>query len=183
MTALSAYQFLRDRRDRLFSLAVASSFAAFGKRSRLALPTQIEGADKITIGNNVNIGPGSWLLCVRPNARLEIGDGSSLSGLCVLSAAVQVSLGSKVLLGRNVHIADHRHGLGSTELPIIDQPLEDLRPVSIGDGAWLGQNVVVLPGVSIGAGAVVGANSVVREDVPARAVAVGVPARVVRELG
>ena len=50
----------------------------------------------------------------------------------------------------------------------------------IGDGAWLGQNVVVCPGVTIGRGAVIGANAVVLDDVPDYAVAVGVPASVVR---
>jgi acetyltransferase-like isoleucine patch superfamily enzyme len=54
--------------------------------------------------------------------------------------------------------------------------------VEIGDGALLGQNVVVCPGVRIGRGAVVGANSVVRDDIPDRAIAVGAPARVVRLL-
>ena len=54
--------------------------------------------------------------------------------------------------------------------------------MEIGDHAWLGQNVVILPGVTVGAGAVVGANSVVGEDVAPRTVVVGAPARLVREL-
>jgi len=53
-------------------------------------------------------------------------------------------------------------------------------PVRIGRGAWLGQNVVVMPGVTIGELAVVGANSVVTRDVPPRTIAVGVPARPVK---
>jgi acetyltransferase-like isoleucine patch superfamily enzyme len=53
--------------------------------------------------------------------------------------------------------------------------------VLIEDGAWLGQNSVIL-GATIGAGAVVAANSVVLEDVPPRTVAAGAPAKVVREL-
>ena len=54
--------------------------------------------------------------------------------------------------------------------------------MTIGDGAWLGENVVVGPGVSIGRNAVIGANAVVLDDVPERAVAVGAPARIVRRL-
>ena len=65
---------------------------------------------------------------------------------------------------------------------VLEQGLDRIAPVTVGDGAWLGQNVFVGPGVSIGAGAVVGANSVVTSDVPARGVAVGAPARVVRRL-
>jgi maltose O-acetyltransferase len=54
--------------------------------------------------------------------------------------------------------------------------------VIIGDGAWLGGGVIVCPGVRIGEETVVGAGSVVTRDLPARVLAVGNPARVVREL-
>ena len=182
MKAIDIYTLLRDRRDKLFSLAVASSFDSFGTGTHLALPIQVQGAGQIAIGKDVFIGPGSWLAAVEPGARLEIGDGTGMSGYCVLSAALSVHVGRDVLFGRNVHVADHRHGIGSPGVPVRQQPLEDRRPVSIGDGSWLGQNVVVLPGVTIGEGAVVGANAVVRADVPPHAVAVGAPARVVRML-
>jgi maltose O-acetyltransferase len=52
----------------------------------------------------------------------------------------------------------------------------------IGDNVWLGGGVIVCPGVTIGADTVVGAASVVTRDLPAGVVAVGSPARVIREL-
>jgi acetyltransferase-like isoleucine patch superfamily enzyme len=100
----------------------------------------------------------------------------------VLSAVRSVRLGRKVLLARNVYISDHVHGHDDPSRAVLDQDLTGIAAVEIGDGAWLGQNVVVCPGVTIGRGAVVGANSVVRDDVPDFAVAVGAPARVVRRL-
>lgn len=178
--AVGLYTRGRGVRDRLFSRMAASSFERFGRGSHLSLPIQIEGAKQIAVGSGVFIGPGCWLLALEPEASLEIGDATGISGYCVLSAAVEVRLGRSVLLARNVHVADHRHGISMAGMPIIDQPLEDRRPVSIEDGSWLGQNVVVLPGVTIGAGAVVAANSVVRDDVPPGAVVAGAPARVVR---
>jgi acetyltransferase-like isoleucine patch superfamily enzyme len=181
--AIDVYTLLRNSRNRVFSLAVARSFDSFGKGSHLALPIQVEGAERIAIGSEVFIGPGSWLVAGEPEARLEIGDGTAVSGYCVLSAVVHVRVGRNVLFGRNVHVADHRHGVQLPCVPVRQQPLEDRRPVSIEDGSWLGQNVVVLPGVTVGAGAVVGANSVLREDIPPHAVAVGAPARVIRMLG
>jgi acetyltransferase-like isoleucine patch superfamily enzyme len=182
MKGVDLYTLMRDQRDRLFSRAVASSFREFGAGSHISLPVQVTGAAQISIGAGVLIGPGSWLVAAEPAARVEIGDGTGMSGYCVLSAAVAVTVGRDVLFGRNVHVSDHRHGIGSPGVPVRQQPLEDRRPVSIGDGAWLGQNTVILPGVDIGAGAVIGANSVVRDSVPAHSVAAGSPARVLRTL-
>ncbi|MGZ6826015.1 MAG: hypothetical protein ACXVGH_04430 [Mycobacteriales bacterium] len=55
-------------------------------------------------------------------------------------------------------------------------------PVRIGSNAYIGFDVMVLPGVTIGDGAIVGSRSVVREDVPAHTVVAGNPARVVKHL-
>jgi acetyltransferase-like isoleucine patch superfamily enzyme len=103
-----------------------------------------------------------------------------IAGSCVLSAVAHVRLGRKVLLARNVYISDHIHAYEDTTEAVLDQGVARVEPVDIGDGAWLGQNVVVCPGVSIGRGAVVGANAVVVDDIPDYCLAVGAPARVVR---
>ena len=55
-------------------------------------------------------------------------------------------------------------------------------PITIGDRVWLGGGVIVGPGVTIGDDVVVGSGTVVVKDLPDRVVAVGNPARVVREL-
>lgn len=60
--------------------------------------------------------------------------------------------------------------------------LEAALPIIIGDNVWLGGGVIVCPGVTIGDNSVIGAGAVVVKDIPASAVAVGNPARVVREL-
>ena len=161
---------------------MAPAFASCGEGTRLVPPLEVYGPQHVSLGARVHVGAGSWFYVANERARLEIGDGTRMSGLCVLSAAEHVRLGRDVLLGRNVYIADHIHGVVHPEMPIFEQPLEKIEPIDIGDRAWLGQNVVILPGVSVGAGAVVGANSVVGEDVAPRTVVVGAPARMVREL-
>ena len=54
----------------------------------------------------------------------------------------------------------------------------------VGDGALIGIGAIVLDGASIGAGALVGAGAVVTPGtvIPERWVALGIPARPVREL-
>ena len=47
----------------------------------------------------------------------------------------------------------------------------------------MGAGVIILPGVTIGKNSVIGAGSVVTKDIPANVVAMGVPCRVVREIG
>ncbi|HEY2141465.1 MAG TPA: acyltransferase [Solirubrobacteraceae bacterium] len=179
---LGAYNLWRELHARIFSTMVARSFLSCGEGTRLVPPIEVYGPKRIVIGERVHVGAGSWFHTADEHARLEIGDGTRMSGLCVLSAAERVRLGRAVLLGRNVYVADHTHGVGLAGVPVYEQELEKVMPVEIGDGAWLGQNVVILPGVTVGAGAVVGANSVVGSDVPPRTVVVGAPARVVREL-
>jgi lipopolysaccharide O-acetyltransferase len=184
--SLGLYRAVGRARAKAFSTACGGAFGAFGPRSVVQPPVRLGGERWISVGADVFVGSDSYLQVLYDAAgagRLEIGDGTSITGACVISAARSVRLGRNVLLARNVYIADHRHAFEDRSRPVLAQGVEQVEPVEIGDGAWLGQNVVVGPGVTIGAGAVVGANSVVLEDVPAHAVAVGAPARVVRRFG
>jgi acetyltransferase-like isoleucine patch superfamily enzyme len=173
-------------RGKAFSLLAGGAFAGFGRRSVLQPPIRLGGVERIRIGHDVYVGAGSWLAVLDgpgTDAALTIGDGTSIVGACVISAAHSVHLGRDVLLARNVYISDHQHAYADTQRPVLAQGVTRVAPVEIGDGAWLGENVVVGPGVRIGRGAVIGANAVVLESVPDHSVAVGVPARVVRRFG
>jgi acetyltransferase-like isoleucine patch superfamily enzyme len=172
-------------RDRAFAIAVRPAFGSFGARSLIQLPLRLSGEAQVHVGRDVFVGAGSWIQVLdepgaAADAEIVIGDGTSIAGLCVLSAATSIHVGRQVLMARNVYIADHGHGFADPDRPVLEQGIRGPSPVRIDDGAWLGQNVFVGPGVRIGRGAVVGANAVVLDDVPAYSVAVGAPARVVR---
>ena len=83
-----------------------------------------------------------------------------------------------VMFAANVFVCDYQHGHADAQTPYRRQAFSDLAPVFIGAGAWIGQNVVIMPGVSIGRQTIIGANSVVTHSIPDRAIAFGVPARV-----
>jgi acetyltransferase-like isoleucine patch superfamily enzyme len=181
---VAAYQAWRRLRDKLWSWLASGAFASFGRHSTIALPVRLLNAGRIAIGHHVFLGPDCWLqvlpgpACAAP--RLEIGDGTQVSGSAVLSAAQSIVLEDHVLLARNVYVADHSHAYAAAGTPVLAQGLDKVKPVRVRSGAWLGQNVVVCPGVTIGRGSVVGAGSVVTTDLPDWCVAVGAPARVVK---
>lgn len=99
-------------------------------------------------------------------------------GLVSLDVAT-VTIGDDVQIGPNVQLLTATH-------PIEAGPRRDkweaAQPITIGDNVWLGGGVIVLPGVTIGADTVVGAGAVVPKDLPAGVVAVGNPARIVRDV-
>lgn len=57
---------------------------------------------------------------------------------------------------------------------------EEYKKTSIGHDVWIGAKAVIIDGVTIGDGAVIGAGAVVTRDIPPYAVAVGVPAKVIK---
>ena len=122
---------------------------------------------------------------IRPPFRCDYGYQTTFGartfanfGLVVLDVAT-VTIGDDVQIGPNVQLLTATH-------PLEPGPRRDkweaAQPITIGDNVWLGGGVIVCPGVTIGADTVVGAGSVVTKDLPAGVLAVGTPARVVREL-
>jgi acetyltransferase-like isoleucine patch superfamily enzyme len=171
-------------RDLAFTKLAAPGFAAFGPNSRILLPTRLSGAEHISVGDRVLIGAGSWLIVPSqhaPGPNIVLHDRVRMNTTSI-SAVHRVEIEEAVAIARGCYISDHSHGFADADVPVRDQPIDRVAPVLIKRGAWLGQNVVVLPGVTIGRGSVVGANSVVRSDVPDRTVVAGTPARVIREL-
>lgn len=84
------------------------------------------------------------------------------------------------MIGNNTTILTSNYGYDKPDIPMLRQPLK-CKPVVIGDDVWIGANVVILPGVVIGQGAIVGAGAVVTKDIAPYSIAVGNPARVIRE--
>ncbi len=90
-----------------------------------------------------------------------------------------LTTGSRSLVAPGCFITDHNHAIVA-RVRIVDQGIST-SPVAIGEDVWIGADVSILPGVRIGYGAVIGAGSVVARDVPAFCIAIGSPARFIRE--
>ncbi len=99
-------------------------------------------------------------------------------GLVALDAA-PITIGDDVQMGPNVQLLTPTH---PTDPATRRDRWEAAGPIAVGNNVWLGGGVIVLPGVTIGADTVVGAGAVVAKDLPAGVVAVGNPARVIRDV-
>ncbi|MEO6236711.1 MAG: DapH/DapD/GlmU-related protein [Vicinamibacterales bacterium] len=130
----------------------------------------------ITIGSGVFIGRGSILSC--KNGDIEIGDGANVGFTCEVFSASRVTIGRDTLLAAYCYVIGGDHDFSDPTAPVLAQARRS-SGVAIGAGAWLGAGAKVLDGVIVGDGAVIGAGAVVRDAVPDRAIAVGMPARVV----
>jgi acetyltransferase-like isoleucine patch superfamily enzyme len=130
----------------------------------------------ITIGSGVFIGRNTILSC--KNGDIEIEDGANIGFNCELFSASRVRVGKDTLIAAYCYLIGGDHDAKDPSAPVLSQSRSSAG-VSVGAGAWLGAGAKILDGVTIGDGAVVGAGAVVRETVPPRAIAVGVPARIV----
>lgn len=123
---------------------------------------------------------------IRPPFRCDYGYQTSVGartfanfGLVVLDVA-RVTIGDDVQIGPNVQLLTATHPVDADARR---DKWESAAPIVIGSNVWLGGGVIVCPGVTIGENTIVGAGSVVTRDLPANVIAVGSPARTVRDLG
>ena len=114
------------------------------------------------------------------HGKLSAGRNLYLGVGSVVVARESITIGENVLIAEQVTIRDQDHAMTPTEGQ--GRVGFTSSPVVIGDNVWLGAKVTVIQGVTIGSNVVVGANSVVTHDLPDNCVAVGAPARVVRQL-
>jgi len=162
-----------------------SRFAYFGKEAQIQRPAIIEGYDKISIGDNTVILPNSRIQNYEGRGTdvegIEIGKGCYIGSYLTVLNAGKIVIGNRVLIASNVLITSENHGMDpESDIDYMDQPLTS-KPVEIGDGCWIGQNVCILPGVKIGKKAIIAAGSIVTKDVPEYCIAAGNPARIIKK--
>jgi acetyltransferase-like isoleucine patch superfamily enzyme len=174
-------------------------FANQPKHLSIDLPRRIIHPERISLGDHVWLGPGCFIAAVTdypsasmrdPDSRgeaqsfsphISIGDRVTSTGNLIIGAVQQVDIADDVMFAFNVTLLDNLHGFDHVNEAYKYQPIGRIAPVGIGRGCWVGQNAVILPGVEIGEMSIIGANSVVTHSVPPRSIAVGAPARVIKQ--
>lgn len=184
---LGAHEWLSKRAAIMPTSRRANRFAHFGSGSVLCFPpSALYGEHAIRIGSDTLIGPyvslSAGMMPGQPlisDSIVTIGDRCLIGRQSSIVGHFEITIGNDVYFGPNVYVTDQNHSVDDLDTPIGRQSSGE-EPVSIGDGSWLGANVVVLPGVTIGRHVAVGAGAIVTTDLPDRSVAVGNPARVIR---
>jgi acetyltransferase-like isoleucine patch superfamily enzyme len=177
--AYTPWYLLRYWRFAVFKLrnphVVTRGFVFFDRGARLYAQ---RGYGRLVVGRWVHLGVDTALRC--HEGTLTLGDKSVLGRDGSVNCYLDVEIGDSALIADGVYISDFDHRFADLTVPIKDQGIVKSR-VRIGRDVWLGRKATVARGVVIGDGAVVGANAVVTKDLPACCVAVGVPARVIKD--
>ena len=169
------------------------------KNLRINLPRRIINPDRMFLGNNVSLGPGSFIIAMthyptmtmehpekkqhiqRFNSKIIIGNNVTSTADLQIAAQSKITIEDDVMFASNIHINDALHGSKNANEPYKYQKISRIAPILIKRGCWIGQNVVILPGVTIGKYSIIGANSVVTKSIPDRCIAVGTPTRVIKK--
>ena len=160
-------------------------YGSIGVNSHIFNPYTVSHPQSVFVGDNTTILDNAEIRLYPErtgyNNKITIGDHCySRENLTIIGGG-DVTIGSGCLFAKNVSIASSNHGMDpESDVYYMDQPLL-LGNVKIGDGCWLGEDVLVLPGKTIGKKCIIGAGSVVAHDIPDYSIAVGNPARVVKK--
>lgn len=146
---------------------------------RSGIEIRAHDSARIVIEDGVRIDRGVRILAAN-KALVRISNGARIGLYSVLNGGDSIHVGRKCLISGFVYLQTSMHRVETPNVAIRDQGY-DHAPIQIGDGAWLGSHVVVMPGRVIGMDAVVGSNGVVTRDIADRMIVAGVPARVVKE--
>ena len=141
-------------------------------------PAVLVNTPQVVLGHYVQLsGPSVIMSDVVPNAGIRIGDHSRVFPFCWLECGAGISIGQQVAIGGHTQIFTHGYWTSYFKHGQIS-----VGAVSIEDEVYLAWRVFILPGCHIGRQSVVGAGAIVAKSIPAYSVAVGNPARVIKQV-
>jgi len=152
----------------------------YGKNCRIHEYARIstDFGGKIKLGESVEIHKGVFISSY--GGSISIGNYCSINPNSILYGHGNIKIGNYVRIAANTIIIPANHIFSNKEQNIMDQG-ETRKGIIIDDNVWVGANVIILDGVIIGEGSVIGAGSIVTKSIPPFSVAVGSPAKILKQ--
>ncbi len=167
----------------------------FGRFVDFASPENIVLGDRVVLNNGVKLDAGSWkesspaivleddvfigtgteIKCGASGA-ITIQAGANFSSFCRVRATCPMTVGKNILVAAYCRLGEVPEQEGSLRQQVPENPEEEKKTV-IGNGCWLGVRMSMAEGVNVGNDTIVGAHAVVETDLPSYAIAVGQPAK------
>lgn len=158
-----------------------------GKDSKVGLLYNFLNGKYISIGDRTAIGRYARFLCYdkfngkKYNPKIQIGNNCIFGPCITILSSDLIKIEDNVAFAGYITLVNENHGMDVENiLPFYKQTLTSA-PIIIGEGSWIGERCVVLPGVTIGKKCVIGSGSVVNKSIPDYCIAVGNPARVIKK--
>ena len=146
------------------------------------LNLRIQGSNKIiTIGSNCTIGKDCAVWIIGNNCSVTIGDDTRIGPCC----AIEVQEDNQYITIGKDNLWSHHVRLRNNDSHYIYDAITGLRtnlpkPIEIEDHVWIAAHATILKGVTIGRGSVIGTHALVTKSIPQKAVAAGIPAKVLQ---
>ncbi|WP_051296498.1 acyltransferase [Anaeroarcus burkinensis] len=162
-------------------------FKHVGRRTVVYKPMRVVNANCIKIGKNTVLEKEATLYSINKlgnafyNGEISIGNNVYINHHFNATSANSITIEDDVLMAYNVSIFDFEHDYSDIYRSVNNSDLIVKGPIIIGEKSWIGMNVAILGTVKIGKHCIIGANSVVTKDIPDYSIAVGNPARVVKQ--
>lgn len=180
-----------------------SVLGSMGENCKIGVGVKIVNPQWVHLGNNVQLYDGA-ILIARGEKGITIGDYTRIKERALLDSEraetgyikiannvyvgtgttlfghIGLEIGAFSLLAQNITITPYSHISDNPDELIVKQG-GHCEKVTIGKDCYIGMNVSIMYSGSVGDGSVVGAGAVVNKKIPPYSIAVGVPARVIKE--
>ena len=145
-----------------------------GKNSIVGRGTKIINFTNVKIGSNCLIQDYVYMRA-GADGRIEIGDHCAINSFAKLFGHGGIEIQEHSQLGPGCLLTTTHHDY-------IDNLRTEFRKITIGRRVWIGANTIILSGVKIGDSSVIGAGSIVTKEIPPNSIAVGSPAKVIKQI-
>ena len=177
----------KHRKAKFYTWLLKSDAGGIGKNTIIQPPFHSNNISKLYLEDDIFIAAGGWIETIpaygeqKFEPKLTIGSGTYIGHRCHIITCDKMHIGKEVTIADNVYITDNLHGFDDITRGVMPQPLTLPGPVTIEDQVWIGESVCIMPNLTVGKHSIIGANSVVTKDIPPYSIAVGSPAKIIKQ--